>query len=476
MSIKSLSLLLLLAITAGLFFFLLNNWKKLGIYAPQIELIEVPKGIGVAPVNLIMRLSAAPAGLGQVIVSVRQRDKRREVINRELSGQEQETLTLEFPGPSSDLEEGKAAFEVWIKDRSYLGRTAQRQLNLRVDYQRPKLEIMATSESIKLGETRLIIFRAFDEALVLTGVKIGKGFSAAFPATVLDSDLKEDGLLGVLFTAPLDFNGQIVPVRVIAEDSAGNTSSITVNLKVEGREFAKSSFEISGALLRRAVTLFEGNKGLLKTAGQGDLEFKYKQVSDGRLLEQFLWVNDKLRQLNSAKIGRYLSDRGIENRWSGIFERPVGRMQQLFGEQVEFLYSGKPVQAQVQKGMQFFLSANQSEVYALNSGVVVFVDTIGVYGTTVGISHGMGLASVYGLLGNVSVKQGEFVNSGQAIGRVGYSGLSNGSQLLLEMRLNGQEVDPAQWWDQGRFQSSITREVNNVKRRLGLPIKGRVIR
>jgi murein DD-endopeptidase MepM/ murein hydrolase activator NlpD len=86
----------------------------------------------------------------------------------------------------------------------------------------------------------------------------------------------------------------------------------------------------------------------------------------------------------------------------------------------------------------------------------------------------MGLASVYGFLESATVKQGEFVQAGQTIGQAGISGLGNGQQLLLEMRLNGQQIDPTEWWDQRWFQANITKPINRVRRLMGLPIRARV--
>lgn len=476
--IKPLLLILLLGAMAGLFFFMLQNWTKLGITAPQIELVEVPRGIGITPVNMVMRLSSASAGLSHVIVSVQQRGQAREIINQSLAGQEQETLTLDFPGPASDLEEGLARFSIWVKDLSYLGRSKERQISLLVDYQRPKVEALAVPDSIKAGGTQLILFRAFDEALAVAGVKIDNYFSAAFPARIVDPDFKDEDLMALFFTVPTDFKAGTVAARLFAEDRAGNTNSVTFNLRVVDRQATSTSFEIGSAYLRRVTaTLFDQNRDILERSireGGESFSFKFRQGSEQRLLEQFMLINDQLRQLNTIKIGSYLANRGFERSWAGKFERPYGRIQGSFAEEVSFHYGNEVVQKVVQQGVLFLLPPDQKEVQALNSGVVVFVDTLGVYGRAVGISHGMGLASVYGFLESATVKQGEFVQAGQAIGQAGISGLGNGQQLLLEMRLNGQQIDPTEWWDQRWFQANITKPINRVRRLMGLPIRTRV--
>ncbi len=85
-------------------------------------------------------------------------------------------------------------------------------------------------------------------------------------------------------------------------------------------------------------------------------------------------------------------------------------------------------------------------VKALSAGEVALADRLGTYGLTVIVQHGGGDYSVYGSLGNASVKKGDKVTKGQTIGTVGIADPELGPHLHLEIRRDrGQAVDPLEW-------------------------------
>jgi murein DD-endopeptidase MepM/ murein hydrolase activator NlpD len=57
--------------------------------------------------------------------------------------------------------------------------------------------------------------------------------------------------------------------------------------------------------------------------------------------------------------------------------------------------------------------------------------------------HDQGFATLYGHLQRSIVRTGDVVNAGQQIGLMGSTGLSTGSHLHFELRLNGEPKDPA---------------------------------
>ncbi len=87
-----------------------------------------------------------------------------------------------------------------------------------------------------------------------------------------------------------------------------------------------------------------------------------------------------------------------------------------------------------------------SQVLAVTDGTVSCVGKDDLMGTTVTISHGNGLESVYSnLAATPAVKQGDQVETGTVIGSVGDTAIAESSlpsHLYFEMRLNGQAVDP----------------------------------
>ena len=81
-------------------------------------------------------------------------------------------------------------------------------------------------------------------------------------------------------------------------------------------------------------------------------------------------------------------------------------------------------------------------VVASDGGVVVFADNTPSYGNNVRIAHVNGYSTVYAHLDEILVKVGDKVYPGQQIGKVGSTGLSYGSHLHFEVRINEQTIDP----------------------------------
>jgi murein DD-endopeptidase MepM/ murein hydrolase activator NlpD len=85
-------------------------------------------------------------------------------------------------------------------------------------------------------------------------------------------------------------------------------------------------------------------------------------------------------------------------------------------------------------------------VHAVAGGTIIsaghLAENDGRYGNAVIIDHGA-QRSLYAHLNSVNVKAGQQVQAGQLIGAVGQTGFATGPHLHLEMRKNGQIVDPA---------------------------------
>jgi len=74
----------------------------------------------------------------------------------------------------------------------------------------------------------------------------------------------------------------------------------------------------------------------------------------------------------------------------------------------------------------------------------------GGYGKLVKISHGNGLETWYAHLSRRAVREGERVQRGQQVGRVGNTGRSTGAHLHYEVRVRGKAVDPRGYLGESR--------------------------
>jgi murein DD-endopeptidase MepM/ murein hydrolase activator NlpD len=81
-------------------------------------------------------------------------------------------------------------------------------------------------------------------------------------------------------------------------------------------------------------------------------------------------------------------------------------------------------------------------VRATAAGTVTVAGWSGGYGRMVEVDHGNGLATRYGHMSAILVKEGQTVKPGQIVGRIGSTGRSTGPHLHYETRIDGEPVDP----------------------------------
>jgi murein DD-endopeptidase MepM/ murein hydrolase activator NlpD len=133
--------------------------------------------------------------------------------------------------------------------------------------------------------------------------------------------------------------------------------------------------------------------------------------------------------------------------WEGLFRAPLQgplRVTSAFGTRRS--YSGGPPTSH-HEGLDYG-AATGTLVLAAAAGRVALAEDLTVRGKAVIIDHGLGVYSGYYHLSEIAVRAGQEVERGDTIGKVGSTGLSTGSHLHWEIRVNGIYVDPLQWTQQ----------------------------
>ncbi|SEF95420.1 Peptidase family M23 [Eubacterium ruminantium] len=87
-----------------------------------------------------------------------------------------------------------------------------------------------------------------------------------------------------------------------------------------------------------------------------------------------------------------------------------------------------------------------SHVISAMDGTVIYTGYMGTGGITVMVDHGGGVSTVYHHLSSYTVKEGEKVSRGQLIAFSGCTGVSTGPHLHFGVRINGEYVDPLQFY------------------------------
>jgi len=117
-----------------------------------------------------------------------------------------------------------------------------------------------------------------------------------------------------------------------------------------------------------------------------------------------------------------------------------GRLIQSFGRYKNEVYKewvdNTGIQIQAPEGTPF---------RAVASGVVRYADWFKGYGKLVILDHGAGYYSLYAQASELDVSEGERVEAGEVLGKVGDTGSLVGTSLYFEIRKNGAPQDPALW-------------------------------
>ncbi|GHV43933.1 peptidase M23 [Bacteroidia bacterium] len=93
-----------------------------------------------------------------------------------------------------------------------------------------------------------------------------------------------------------------------------------------------------------------------------------------------------------------------------------------------------------------FTAPEGTDIYATGNGKVILAGWKSGYGNCIEIDHSYGYITLYGHLSKILVREGQQVNRGEIIGAVGSTGLSTGPHLHYEVHLNGNVMNPQNYY------------------------------
>jgi murein DD-endopeptidase MepM/ murein hydrolase activator NlpD len=319
--------------------------------------------------------------------------------------------------------------------------------DVEVRLERPRLAVLSTHHYINQGGAEMVVYRVTPED-VRSGVMVGEVMYPGYPASGIDVDdvriadpAARVAFFALLYDQPLE-----APIRLVAEDEAGNAATAAVDFRVFPKPFKNSRIELDDPFLERVVPAI--------LAGTDEVR------PEGPTIDQYVVINSELRRLNAARIGSFAGETVPDLLWRGEVFHPFtnNAVESAFADRRTYFYQGREVDRQVHLGFDL-ASYAQTPIVAANRGRVLFTGELGIYGNTVIIDHGMGLQSLYAHLSSIDVAPGVLVDKNQPIGRSGMTGLAGGDHLHFTMLLNGQMINPVEWWDAHWIEDRILRKL-----------------
>lgn len=328
-------------------------------------------------------------------------------------------ISVPVPVRELGLPDGPVSLQIEVLDFSLLGNSATREVALTVDTRAPRLSLLTGLSYVRRGGSEVAVYR-LGEPVKLSGIQVGSTLHPGFAHPE-----RPDTLIAFYALSP-DSNSELP--ELVAVDPAGNETRVPLTIGIIKREFPDDRIEIDEAFMRRKVAE-------LGASGGDDLVAGYLELNRNLRAQS----HEKLRELSANSSGDPL--------WTGRFAQlPNSKVVAVFGERRSYLHGGELIDTQVHQGYDL-ASTSRAPVPAANHGVVAFAGPLGIYGNAVVLDHGLGLFSLYGHLSEISVEEGKALRGGDVLGRTGQTGLAGGDHLHFAMLVNGEFVDPLEWFD-----------------------------
>ena len=388
-------------------------------------------------------------GLKRLKVTLNQEGREVVVLDREFAfvgllnrdGTHDHEQEIHVDPSSFGLAQGRVDLNISVWDYSKNGggdgNMTLAQHKMIVDTIPPAIRAISRMNNINRGGSCLVVYQTSSDTQE-SGVFVEEIFFPGFPA---DEDSRR-GIHLCYFSVP--HNSKSKPsIYLWAKDRAENPSSTTFSHHIREKRFRRDKINITDGFLQRVLPYFSF----------------YSFDPEATDVDKFLKINNDLREESRVTLFKLREETGPQKRWNGPWLRLSNAATMAgFADRRSYYYKGKEIDEKVHLGTDLASLAN-SPVQAANHGRVILADNSGIYGLTVVIDHGQGLASLYGHLSAIEVTMGQMVKKGDVIGFTGQTGLAGGDHLHFGVTVGGIPVNPIEWWDSHWIKDNVSRKL-----------------
>lgn len=423
---------------------------------PIVEIDPGFAAIGISQ-KITITVSDIKTGIKKVRVGLLKDGKEHELLQEKFPsgvffkkrGVKEKSLNILVEPKKMGLTDGPAVLRIAVWDYSWRGglhgNRTYIEKEVTVDTKPPVINVMSRVHNISQGGSGLVIY-SVSEPCRLNGVYVGDNFFLGMGGHFDDPNIY------MAFIALSYRQGPGTKMFVRAVDTAGNRSKVGFPYHIRKKKFRKDVINISDRFLNWKVPEFD---------------IDISQASKTPLIDRFIKINRDVRKSSNMEIVEQTKKTESKLMWKGAFLRlPKSARRAAFADHRTYKYKRRTIDHQVHQGIDL-ASLAHSPVPAANSGKVVFIGSVGIYGRSVIIDHGFGLSSLYSHLNSIDVEVGQVVNKGEIIGQTGTTGLAGGDHLHFGMLVHHVFVNPVEWWDFSWITNNITKKIKSVESRRG---------
>ena len=231
-------------------------------------------------------------------------------------------------------------------------------------------------------------------------------------------------MIGILCARFFEIDGleKWVANNISSENSIIESFSITKNKLLNKIDEIENAFEHSGDNLVKIDGITEKNDEIVKNSGECSGEIQI--VNENELKSAVEGINQMENDIELIK----------EN--YNLIKPVEGVITSKFGAR----NSNNPIISTYHAGLDIGTDQGKS-IVAAHNGKVILAKMYSSYGNCIMIENDK-LITVYAHCSAIGVNEGQFVNAGEYIGKVGMTGNATGPHLHFEIRYDGRFIDP----------------------------------
>ena len=373
------------------------------------------------------------------------------VLTQKVIKKSKKEIILDIEPPQLDMfYKGKnTTLEVEVVDNSkwnFLeGNKSVENISVKIDTKKPIANVLGNSRYIQRGGSGIVIVKVDDENLKEAYISFNDVQNYK-----LMPYYKEHYYLA-LIAWPMDITS-FNRVNLVVTDKADNKTITKVPFYIQKKIVKEDKIKLS--------------KKFIQNISRSVLEQSLEKIPE-KLEDIFIYSNVNLRAKNVQTIHKAVWDNFdnslIEKFDIKAFKRLRGsKTVAQYGEKRHYYLDGKKINDAWHLGIDW-ASVKKAPIRVTNAGKVIFKNYLGLYGNSIIIDHGMGLATLYAHTSSQNVEVGETVSSNSKIANTGSTGAVFGDHLHFGVLIQGIEVNPIEWMDRNWIKVRITDVLNKAK-------------